>query len=130
MKLLDPRLLLAVLAGGGIGSVLRYAGTVAIAQRFGPGFPWGTFIVNVSGSFLIGVLAEMAQTRALAVTPMMRTFLAVGVLGGYTTFSTFSLDTVNALSEGATVLAFAYAAGSVVAGVVAAFAGIVVARAF
>lgn len=121
--------LLAVLLGGGIGSVFRYLVTFGVSQWLGPGFPWWTFIINVTGSFVIGVVAEVVQTRAFAGAPLLRIFLMTGILGGYTTFSTFSLDTAQLLQERAALLAFAYAAGSVLLGLAAAFGGIAMARA-
>lgn len=121
---------LAVLAGGGIGSLARYLITFAVTQRLGAGFPWGTFIINLTGSFVIGIVAEVTQTRVLAGSPLLRIFLMTGVLGGYTTFSTFSFDTMNLISERAGLLALGYAAGSVVLGVAAAFGGVAIARAF
>lgn len=120
----------AVLLGGGIGSVIRYLLTFAVSQWLGPGFPWWTFVINVSGSFIIGVVAEVVQTRAFAGAPLLRVFLMTGVLGGYTTFSTFSLDTLQLVEERVALLAFAYAAGSVLLGVAAAFGGIAMARVF
>jgi CrcB protein len=118
-----------VLLGGGIGSVLRYALTFAIAQRTGPGFPWWTFIINVTGSLVIGVVAETTQTRLFGGTPLVRAFLMTGVLGGYTTFSTFSYDTLTLFGDRAPGLAIGYALGSVVLGVVAAFSGVALVRA-
>ena len=121
--------LTAILVGGGVGSVLRYAVTVVLTQRFGPGFPWATFAINIAGSLIIGIVFELSQTRAFGVTPIVRIFLMTGVLGGFTTFSTFSLDLVTLAAERATLLALVYGAGSVVAGFVAAYAGIVAIRA-
>ena len=121
---------LAVLAGGGIGSVLRYLVTFGITQWLGPGFPWWTFIINITGSFVIGVVAEVVQTRAFGGAPLLRVFLMTGVLGGYTTFSTFSLDTLQLFEERVAMLAFFYAAGSVLLGVAAAFGGVAMARVF
>jgi CrcB protein len=126
---MDAKAILAVGIGGGIGAILRYVVGAAFLQRLGPGFPWGTFAINVSGSFLIGVVAELALTRSMGVTPAVRLFLATGVLGGYTTFSTFSLDAVVLAGDGAAPLSLAYAAGSVIAGVLAAFIGQATARA-
>jgi len=120
--------LAAVALGGGIGSVLRYAVGALFAQWLGPGFPWGTLAVNVVGSFAIGIVAELAATRAIGLPPLVRIFAAVGVLGGFTTFSTFSLDMVTLAGERAAALAFAYGAGSVILGFAAAFAGIIVVR--
>jgi CrcB protein len=109
----------AVIAGGGIGSLIRYAIAFSVTQRLGPGFPWATLLINVTGSFLIGAVAEITQTRALSSAPVMRVFLMTGVLGGYTTFSSFSYET----------LTLAYAGGSVVLGVLAALCGAAIARA-
>ncbi|HET6896519.1 MAG TPA: fluoride efflux transporter CrcB [Candidatus Baltobacteraceae bacterium] len=125
---MDARAIVAVGAGGAIGAVLRYLVGSAFLQRFGPGFPWGTFFINVTGSFLIGVVAQLAFTRSFGMTPTVRAFAATGVLGGYTTFSTFSLDSVVLVGDGAAPLALAYAAGSVASGIIAAYFGQVVAR--
>lgn len=118
----------AVFIGGGIGAVLRYVVGSAFLQRFGPGFPWGTFAINVTGSFLIGIIAQLALTRSFGVTPMVRIFAATGVLGGYTTFSTFSLDTAVLVADGNALIAFAYAAGSVLSGLFAAYLGQAITR--
>ncbi len=126
---MDARALLAVGIGGAIGAILRYAVGSAFLQRFGPGFPWGTLTINITGSFLIGIVAQLAATRAFGVTPMVRIFAATGVLGGYTTFSTFSLDTLVLVGDGPAVLAALYAAASVIGGLFAAYAGQVLARA-
>jgi fluoride exporter len=120
--------ILAVGIGGGIGAILRYAVGFAFVQRFGPGFPWGTLAINVSGSFLIGIIAQLALTRSFGVTPTVRLFAATGVLGGYTTFSTFSLDTIVLVGGGAFLVSAVYALGSVVAGVFGAYAGEILAR--
>jgi CrcB protein len=108
--------------------VLRYLAQVAAVQRFGPGFPFGTFAINVLGSFLIGVVIELAQTRAFGVTTEVRTFLAVGVLGGFTTFSSFAFESLTLIQDGAPGLAAAYALGSVALGIIAAVAGVALAR--
>ncbi len=126
--MLDVRTLLTVALGGGLGSVLRYVVGFAFAQRFGAGFPWGTLFINVTGSLVIGIVAELAQTRALGIGPQARLFLAVGVLGGYTTFSTFSFDAVTLINDRAAALALAYAGTSVVLGLAAAFAGAALVR--
>jgi fluoride exporter len=118
---------LAVGVGGAIGSMLRYAATIWMVDRVGPGFPWHTLTINVAGSFLIGVVAAYAQS-SIGVSPLLGTFLMVGVLGGFTTFSTFSFDVLTLVSDGAPGLAFAYCAGSVILGISAAAAGIALAR--
>lgn len=125
---MNPQSILAVALGGAVGSALRYAVGFAFLQKFGPGFPWGTLFINVSGSFLIGVVAEISGTRAVGATPLMRLLLMTGVLGGYTTFSTFSLETTNLLGDRVQLLALAYVLVSVGLGLLAAFAGIVLAR--
>ena len=125
----DWRTLGVVLLGGGIGSVLRYIVTALVTQRLGPGFAWGTFLINISGSLIIGLVFEFSQTRAFGVSPLVRAFLMVGVLGGYTTFSTFALDMVQSASEGASLVALGYGGASVVLGFAAAYLGIVLARA-
>jgi CrcB protein len=118
---------LAVGAGGAIGSILRYAITVWMVGRIGPGFPWHTLLINVAGSFFIGAIAAYAQSSA-GLSPYLSAFVMVGVLGGFTTFSTFSFDVLTLASEGAAGLAVAYCAGSVILGITAAAAGIAVVR--
>jgi fluoride exporter len=120
--------LASVAVGAAFGGVARYIVTVWFTQRFGPGFPFGTLFINVSGSFLIGVVVELSQTRVLGMPSLLRLLLATGVLGGYTTFSTFSYDALVLGAEGSRGLALAYAAGSVVLGILAAYAGIVLVR--
>ena len=84
--MIDWRAVVAVAAGAAIGGVLRYVVGQLFLQRFGPGFPYGTLFINVSGSFLIGIVAQLALTRAFGITPLVRLLLATGILGGYTTF--------------------------------------------
>ena len=129
MAAFDWRLLAAILVGGGLGSVARYAATVLVTQRVGPGFPWATFAINVIGSVIIGIVFELSQTRVLGMSALTRVFLMTGVLGGFTTFSTYSLDIVTLVSDRAIVLALLYAGGSVVTGFLGAYAGIVAVRA-
>ena len=126
---MNLRAVLAVFAGGGIGSVARYALTFAVTQRFGPGFPWATMIINVSGSIAIGVLSELTVTRVSFGSPLIRILLLTGVLGGYTTFSTFSLETVQLLHDRAPLSALFYALGSVTLGIAGAIAGAALVRA-
>ncbi len=120
--------ILAVALGGGVGSALRYVVNLLVVARLGPGFPFGTLLINLTGSLLIGIVAELAATSSLGMTPLLRLFLAVGVLGGYTTFSTFALDTVTLVGDRAFAMATLYALGSVLLGVLAAFAGQVLVR--
>ena len=117
----------AVGAGGALGSMLRYAVTLVMVERLGPGFPWHTAAINVVGSFAIGAIAAYVQSSA-GLPPLVSAFTMVGILGGFTTFSTFSYDTLTLISDGAAGLALAYCAGSVLLGVLAAFAGMGLAR--
>lgn len=126
--MMDWSSVVSVGIGGALGSIMRYAVAVWTVQRFGPGFPLGTFTVNVIGSFLIGTIAELSITGDLGVTREVRTFVAVGVLGGFTTFSSFSNDTLVLVRDGATQLAVGYVAATVILGLLAAYAGTVAAR--
>ena len=116
-----PNLLLVML-GGAIGAGLRHlAGGIALA-RLGPGFPWGTLFVNLAGGLLIGLLTGWF-VRAGA-NEAMRLFLAVGVLGGFTTFSAFSLETFLMVERGEIGIAALYAGVSVAGSVALLFAGL------
>ena len=87
--------------GGALGSVARFALASFFARRFGENFPWGTIFVNVSGSFLIGVLAALSESGGkLASSVMLQRFLVVGICGGYTTFSAFSVQTLGLMRSG------------------------------
>lgn len=90
---------LAVGIGGALGSMLRHAMNVVAAHWMGRATPWSTFGVNMLGSFVIGLLAGLIATSRLSMTPTMRVFVFVGVLGGFTTFSSYMLDTLT-LTEG------------------------------
>ena len=118
---------LAVGVGGGLGALARYyiAGWV---QPPGAEFNWGIFIVNITGGLLMGMIVEASALR-LNLAPDMRSFLTVGILGGYTTFSTFSLDSALMLQKGQYGLAAAYVIGSVVLSITALFAGLWIIRA-
>lgn len=120
--------LLLVGAGGAIGSMARYLLGLWTLQRWGPGFPWGTLGVNITGSFLIGLLAELIM-RKFGASAEMRLFLITGVLGGYTTFSAFSLDAITLFERGDAVLAVTYIAASVVLSILAVFGGLALMRA-
>ena len=120
--------LLAVAVGGGLGSLLRYFVAGAVQSASWPGFPWGIFVVNITGGLAMGIVVEMAALR-ISLTPEVRSFLTIGVLGGYTTFSTYSLDSVLLIQRGAYVSAAAYIIGSVVLSILALFAGLWLVRA-
>jgi fluoride exporter len=115
---------LAVVAvGGAIGAVARYQAAVWMQTRWPGPFPAGTVAVNLVGCFLIGLLAGMLESRP-TLSPMVRLFVAAGLLGSFTTFSTFGLETIAAISRGHVVVAFANVAVSVMVGLSAVAAGI------
>ena len=117
--------MLQVALGGAAGSVLRYMTNVAAGRLFGTQFPAGTLAVNVLGSFLMGMLVvALAKTSGTRHAP----FLMTGLLGGFTTFSAFSLDTLTLYERGQPGVAAAYVAGSVVLSLAAIVAGIHAAR--
>jgi fluoride exporter len=127
--MIDVKVIAAVGAGAAIGGILRLLVTQLVVARAGAGYGfYATLLINVSGSFLIGVVIEMAQTRA-NISPIWRYFLATGILGGYTTFSTFSYEALTLAAGGFGITSLFYVVGSVGLGIAAAFGGIVSARA-
>lgn len=125
---MTPSLVLAVAAGGAIGAVARYGAMVGVTHLMGPGFPWGTLVVNILGSFAMGVVIELSAL-AWSPSPEVRALIVVGLLGAFTTFSTFSLDVVALLQRGAVVPAGLYVAGSVLVCVAGLYAGLALVRA-
>ncbi|WP_375270919.1 fluoride efflux transporter CrcB [Sphingomonas sp.] len=115
-----------VMAGGALGSAGRYLTGRATTSLLGPDWPWGTLTVNIAGGLLMGLLVGVLAR--VAAPEGWRLFLAIGVLGGFTTFSSFSLDTVTMIERGALLPAFGYVAVSVVGSVAALFAGLSLAR--
>ena len=120
--------ILLVALGGAGGSVLRYLAGIASVRLMGAGFPWGTLFVNVTGSFLIGVLSEVIARR-FGASPELRLFLVTGILGGYTTFSAFSLDAAMLAEQGQFGAAALYVALSLVLSGLAVVAGLALMRA-
>ncbi len=110
--------LLLIFIGGGTGSVLRYLAGRCIGSD---SFPWGTFAVNIIGCFLIGLLSTWMARHSLS--PDLRLLLIVGLCGGFTTFSTFSNESLTLMRNGQPLLSLAYVIGSVALGVIAAYAG-------
>ena len=110
-----------IAAGGAVGAVARF-GVVSGADRLGLAFPWGTLLVNVAGSFLIGLALGVLAHHA-RFDDLVRPFFVVGVLGAFTTFSAFSMETVLLLNDARWLPALAYIAASVLVCVVAAWAG-------
>jgi CrcB protein len=117
---------LLVFVGGGLGAVTRHGVNRAGLAWFGPGFPWWTMAVNVTGSLLIGLLAGMFG--AMETGQNMRLFLISGILGGYTTFSAFSLDALTLWERGEVTQAGFYVLGSVILSLVAAAVGLMLSR--
>jgi CrcB protein len=113
MSKMSLTLILAVAVGGALGSVARYLVGIGSGKLFGINFPWGTLIINVTGSFLIGLFVGLFATR-WDLSQAMRVFLTVGICGGYTTFSTFSLDAFYLIERGEALAAMAYLICSVV----------------
>ena len=118
---------LAVAVGGAIGSVARYLMVGQMTRLLGPSFPWGTLAVNVVGGLAIGILAE-AMALKWSVSQETRLFLITGFLGGFTTFSAFSLEVVALAQRGAFGPALIYIAASVVLSVGAVFVGLALVR--
>jgi fluoride exporter len=116
-----------VALGGAIGSAARYGVNVWLGRILGTDFPWHTFIVNVAGCFSMGVLVALMALK-LNVGPEIRAFLTTGILGGFTTFSAFSLDFALLVERKTYGAALAYGAGSVALSLIAVFAGLFLVR--
>lgn len=120
---------LLVFIGGGLGSTLRHAVNVLCARSIGTAFPYATFIINITGSTAMGMIAGYLAFRGEASQPW-RLFLMTGILGGYTTFSAFSLDAVLLYERGETALALFYVVGSVLFAIAGLVAGLALIRHF
>jgi CrcB protein len=118
---------LLVFIGGGLGSTLRHTINLACARLIGPAFPYSTFIINITGSTVMGLIAGYLAFKGEASQPW-RLFLMTGVLGGYTTVSAFSLDAAQLYERGAIGLALFYVLGSVVFSILGLFAGLALVR--
>lgn len=117
---------LAVFAGAGLGGVARYALGAWVMTRYGGRFPLGTLVVNVSGAFLIG-LTMTVLTERLTPHPAWRLFLVVGVLGGYTTYSAFAYETLEAVKDGERLMGLIYVLATVTAAYLAVWLGAAIA---
>lgn len=113
-----------VFVGGALGTAIRAALEAAFPAQPG-GWPWATFLINVSGAFVLGLLLETLSRRGpdAGARQLVRLGLGTGVMGGYTTYSTFAVETVRLIGTGAVLAGFGYAVGSVVLGLAAALAG-------
>jgi fluoride exporter len=117
------RLLIYAAAGGAIGTVARHLANVGFGRWLGAGFPWSTLFVNVVGGFLMGAVIEALALRFDG-SLELRTFIATGILGGFTTFSAFSMDAVLMMQRGETAMAAVYIGASVVLSILALLAGL------
>ena len=114
--------IVALAAAGAVGTLLRVGCTTAAVKLFGPSFPWGTLAANVIGSFVFGVIYALSRSRGI--TPEQETVLLVGLLGGFTSYSSFAFQSVALLESGRAATAVAYMAFTNVAGLVAVWAGL------
>ena len=127
MRILVLVTVLGIAVAGAFGALARF-GLVGVVSRRAPGaFPWGTFVVNISGSFALGLLFVLLTER-FTVDPWLRSTLTIGFLGAFTTFSTLSFESYRLLEDGAVGLALANSLGSLAAGLVAVYLGVVTGR--
>jgi CrcB protein len=121
---------IAISLGAIAGALSRYYLTLWFAHRFGTGFPYGTFFINLTGCFGMGFFVTVALERGANLTPEVRLMVATGFLGAYTTFSTYGLDTITLLGANQLVLASVYWAGSAILGIISVQVGVVLARSY
>ncbi|MDZ4843041.1 MAG: fluoride efflux transporter CrcB [Hyphomicrobium aestuarii] len=121
------QLLLLATLGGGIGAGARYLIQTEMIRRLGPGFPWWTLAINVAGCLLMGIIADLISRR-FGGSPEARALLMTGVLGGFTTFSAFSLDVAQLVERRDMLAAAGYIGGSVILTIAALYLGIAIAR--
>jgi CrcB protein len=119
--------ILVISLGGILGANTRYFVSLYVAERLGTVFPYGTFLINVTGSLIIGFFLTLITER-YSVDPLWRLFFATGFLGAYTTFSSYTFEAAQLIRDGSYVPALVYLFGSVLAGMVGVFAGIVLAE--
>lgn len=122
------RTIVAIGIFGALGALARYGLDGLVARRVPSAFPWGTFVVNISGAFVLGLLMTL-MTEQLTTAPWLRSGLTIGLLGAYTTFSTLSYETYRLLEDGALGLAAANVFGSMATGLLAVYLGVVAGRA-
>jgi CrcB protein len=130
MDVVEMRTVLAIVVislGAILGANTRYVVSLYVAERLGTTFPYGTLLINVSGSLIIGFFLTLV-TQRYSVDPLWRLFFATGFLGAYTTFSSYTYEAAQLIRDGSYAPAFVYLFGSVLAGMVGVFAGIVAAE--
>lgn len=115
--------ILLVGLGGGVGSIARYLFYKWFAENFPHNFPWGTFLINLTGCFFIGLLYAVSEKTTL-LSPQSRLLLITGLCGGFTTFSAFAFENLTLLRSGDNLYFLLYSIGSVILGIAAVFAGI------
>jgi len=126
---MGPHIWLAVAAGGAVGAMARHGVSRTAMHLLGPNFPWGTLAANIMGSFAMGLIIVWLAHREPA-SPALRAFLTVGLLGAFTTFSTFSLDVVTLYRDRTLMIAGAYLLASVILSVSALLGGLAIGRQF
>jgi fluoride exporter len=122
------RTVVAIGVAGSFGAVVRYGVEGFVSERTNGSFPWGTFVVNISGSIILGLLFALLIEGRVIMAPWLRTAATVGLIGAYTTFSTLSLETFRMIEDGAYLAAGFNAFGSLALGLVAVWVGIVAGR--
>ena len=121
------RTIVGIAVAGAMGALARYGLEGFVSRRWPSAFPWGTFVVNLTGAFVLGFLFTVLTER-VRTAPWLRTTLTVGLVGTYTTFSTLTLETLRLLEDGAVGLGLANAMGSIAGGLVAVYAGVLLGR--
>ena len=119
---------IAISLGAIVGALSRYYLTLWFTNRFGFGFPYGTFFINISGCLAMGFFATLAMEKTALISPEVKLIVATGFLGAYTTFSTFGLDTVGLLQRGNWLAAAGYFSGSTILGIISVQLGMIIAR--
>jgi CrcB protein len=122
------RIPIAISLGAIAGALSRYYITLWFAERFGISFPYGTFFINLSGCFAMGLFATLATEKVAIISPEVRLLVATGFLGAYTTFSTYGLDTIALLRGGNFITATGYWGGSAILGIISVQLGVIFAR--
>jgi len=117
-----------IFLGGGIGCMMRYWVSYNAYALMGQKFPYGTLVVNITGSFLMGLLSIIILERFNSMAPQLRAFLLIGFLGGYTTFSSFSIETFNLFEQGEVIKALLNTGAGVVLCIIAAWGGVILGR--
>ncbi len=124
----EVRNVVAISLGAIGGALSRYYLTLWFIQRFGTSFPYGTFFINLTGCFCMGLFTTLALERVIVISPEVRLVVAVGFLGAYTTFSTYGLDTINLIRGRGFTSASFYWAGSAILGIISVQLGVFLAR--